>query len=123
MAIKLDVGYWPVLLKNSELVSLAVMMSVSAGCVTANLGVPFEPAVHGAVVEGRPKVISYVDDAVDPAIHYCVNIDGEKVGHLFPGTFTEVDVDPGQYTVMATEWFTGKGAGKGFKNTVFFQST
>jgi len=102
-------------IRNSIQVLCAALAALtSGGCISANLGETFDSGARSAAIGDRSAAIFYVDEAVNPAIHYYVYIDGEKAAHLFPGTFKKVDVDPGKHTVMAGEWWTGKGASKGF---------
>ena len=94
----------------------AMLMSAGGGCVSAKLGTQYEQETHVAAIEGPSKAVFYVDDAVDAAIHYYAYVDGDKAGHLFPGTFTVVAVDPGRHRVMVSEWWTGEGFGGAIKD-------
>lgn len=95
-----------------------VVITVTGGCVSPDLGALYNDDVDGAVVEGGSKAIIYVDDTIDSGIAYSIFIDGEESGRLFPGTFIQATVDPGRHILTARERWTGKGFGKGLGESI-----
>lgn len=76
---------------------------IIGGCVSAKLGETYNPGVHENTPEGRATLIVFVDKEVEAGIVYRVWVNDKELGYVFPNTFAQTAVSPGEVKIRFWE--------------------